>query len=248
MDERTIKNVLEAALLAVGRPLSMDQLSGLFGKRGAPSRDEIRKSIAELAKEYEDRGIELKPVASGYRIQIRKSMSDWLMPLWEERAPRYSRALLETLALVAYRQPITRGEIEEIRGVAVSTNITRTLLERGWVRVVGHRDVPGKPAMFGTTKEFLDYFGLRRLDDLPPLSEIQDLDALTPELDLPQSYPQDDMLELLDDQLEAADPGEVDSDSGGETRPAEPAATDPRQERSPEGGADVVQLQRPESA
>ena len=171
-------------------------------------------------------------------------MSDWLMPLWEERAPRYSRALLETLALIAYRQPITRGEIEEVRGVSVSTNITRTLLERGWVRVVGHRDVPGKPAMFGTTREFLDYFGLKRLDDLPPLSEIQDLEALAPELDLPQSFPQDDMLELLGGQLEPLEglppeTGEADEQDQqtGTQQASEPASSDR-----------VVELRRPESA
>ena len=144
-----------------------------------------------LAADYEGRGIELKEVASGYRIQIKSSMSDWLIPLWENRAPRYSRALLETLALIAYRQPITRGEIEEVRGVAVTTNIVRTLLERGWVNVVGHRDVPGKPAMLGTTREFLDYFGLKKLDDLPALSEFTELDDLTGMLRLsegPVSY------------------------------------------------------------
>ena len=180
MDENTIRNVIEAALLAAGRPLSMDQLAGLFGKRGAPSRQQIKAVLKDLEEQYENRGIELKQVASGFRIQIRKSMGDWLMPLWEERAPRYSRALLETLALIAYRQPITRGEIEEVRGVAVSTNIVRTLLERNWVRVVGYRDAPGKPAMFGTTREFLDSFGLRRLEDLPPLSDDGDDDEQEP--------------------------------------------------------------------
>src|SRR5690606_25753497 len=128
-------------------------------------------------------------VSTGYRIQIRRSMSDWLTPLWDERAPRYTRALLETLALVAYRQPITRAEIEEVRGVAVSTNIMRTLLERSWVRVVGHRDVPGKPAMFGTTKEFLDYFGLKKLEDLPPLADLKDA--------FPELAPQSDLIDAL---------------------------------------------------
>src|SRR5690606_6336240 len=141
-----------------------------------------------------DRGLEIKEVASGYRIQIKSSMSDWLTPLWEERAPRYTRALLETLALIAYRQPITRAEIEEVRGVAVSSNIIRTLMERNWVRVVGHRDVPGKPAMFGTTKDFLDYFGLKKLEDLPTLAEIKD--------GLPELSPQSDLVEVL--QAEAA--------------------------------------------
>ena len=197
MDQTEIKYVIEAALLAAGRPLSFERISELFGRRGAPDRDALKQAIESLADDYKGRGIELKEVASGYRVQIRSRMNDWLIPLWEERAPRYSRALLETLALIAYRQPITRGEIEEVRGVAVSTNIIRTLLERDWVRVVGHRDVPGHPAMFGTTREFLDYFGLKRLEDLPPLSEIRDLDHLNPELGLPETNPQVDLMDEL---------------------------------------------------
>ena len=197
MDQDEIKYVIEAALLAAGKPLSLDRLAELFGRRGAPDRDALKQALAALEEEYSKRGIELKEVASGYRIQIRRRMNDWLLPLWEERAPRYSRALLETLALIAYRQPITRGEIEDVRGVVVSTNIIRTLLERSWVRGVGHRDVPGQPAMFGTTREFLDYFGLKKLDDLPPLSEIRDLDDLNPELGLPEATPQVDLLEEL---------------------------------------------------
>ena len=205
MDETEIKYIIEAALLGAGRPLTLDQLSELFGKRSAPDRKTLKDVLGVLASDYEGRGIELKEVASGYRVQIRRSMSDWLTPLWEERAPRYSRALLETLALVAYRQPITRGDIEEVRGVAVSTNIVRTLLERGWVRVVGHRDVPGKPAMFGTTKEFLDYFGLKKLDDLPPLSEIRDLDNFNVELELPEPSPQAELLdEIAEENLPAS--------------------------------------------
>ena len=200
MELNEIKFVLEAALLAAGKPLSLERLGELFGRRGAPDRDTLRAALSALADDYEDRGIEVKEVASGYRIQVRNRMNDWLLPLWEERAPRYSRALLETLALVAYRQPITRGEIEEARGVAVTTNIVRTLLERNWVRVVGHRDVPGRPAMFGTTREFLDYFGLKKLDDLPPLSEIGDLVGLEPELGLPEVTPQVDLVEALDEE------------------------------------------------
>ena len=197
MELNEIKYVLEAALLAAGKPLSLDRLGELFGRRGAPDRDALRAALAALAEDYADRGIEIKEVASGFRIQVRSRMNDWLMPLWEERAPRYSRALLETLALIAYRQPITRGEIEEVRGVAVTTNIVRTLLERNWVRVVGHRDVPGRPAMFGTTREFLDYFGLKKLDDLPPLSEIADIVDVAPELGLPEVSPQVDLVEAL---------------------------------------------------
>jgi segregation and condensation protein B len=199
MELNEIKYVLEAALLAAGRPLSLERLGELFGRRGAPDRDGLRAALAALSEDYAERGIEIKEVASGYRIQVRSRMNDWLTPLWEERAPRYSRALLETLALIAYRQPITRGEIEEVRGVAVTTNIVRTLLERNWVRVVGHRDVPGHPAMFGTTREFLDYFGLKKLDDLPPLSEIADLVDISPELGLPEATPQVDLVEALGD-------------------------------------------------
>ena len=194
MVERTeIKHVVEAALLGAGRPLSLEQLATLFapGSDGA-THGTLRAVLEELSSDYAGRGIELKQVASGYRIQIRRSMTGQLAPLWEQRAPRYSRAMLETLALIAYRQPVTRGEIEEVRGVAVSTNIVRTLLERGWVRVVGRRDVPGKPALYATTREFLDYFGLKKLDDLPPLSDIQDLDDLNVALALPD--PQADLL------------------------------------------------------
>lgn len=152
MENGQIKNVLEAALLAAGRPLSMEQLRALFGEEGAPERDDIRAAIAALQADYEGRGIAVNEVASGFRIEVRASMAPWLARLWEERPPRYSRALMETLAIVAYRQPVTRGDVEQIRGVAVTTNIMRTLLERGWIKVVGYRDVPGKPAMYGDRK------------------------------------------------------------------------------------------------
>jgi len=184
MDTEQLKYIIEAALLAAGRPLSIDRLQGLFGQ-SQPSRQDIRAAVAELQDDYANRGIELVEVASGFRIQVRSSMAGHLEKLWEERPPRYSRALMETMAIIAYRQPVTRGEIEDIRGVSVSTNIMRTLLERNWVRVVGHRDIPGKPAMFGTTREFLDYFGLKKLDDLPSLAEMADLDRLNVQLDLP---------------------------------------------------------------
>jgi segregation and condensation protein B len=188
MDETEIKHVLEAALLAAGRPLSLERLTELFTSKGEPpDRATLKRALDALASDYSGRGIELKEIATGYRVQVKRNMGDWLQPLWEERAPRYTRALLETLALVAYRQPITRAEIEEVRGVVVSTNIVRTLLERNWIRVVGHRDVPGKPAMFGTTKEFLDYFGLKKLEDLPTLAEIKELPELSPQTDLLES-------------------------------------------------------------
>lgn len=185
MEQREIDYFIEAALLAAGRPLSIDQLQGLFDGRSTPEKAEIRKAIATLNDEYEARGITISEVASGFRIQVKAQMAERLQKLWEERPPRYSRALFETLALVAYRQPITRGEIEEIRGVSVGSNIVRTLMERDWIRVVGHRDVPGRPAMFGTTKSFLDYFGLKKLDDLPELADLSDWESLRVQLDLP---------------------------------------------------------------
>ena len=185
MSENHLKNVIEAALLAADRPLNLDALIGLFDDHERPERKAVREALDTLAQEYEGRGVRLAEVASGYRVQVREEMSEWLSRLWQERPPRYSRALMETLALVAYRQPITRGEIEDIRGVSVSTNIVRTLMERNWVRIVGHRDVPGKPAMYATTREFLDYFGLKSLESLPPLSELTDIDSINVELDLP---------------------------------------------------------------
>ena len=175
-----------AALLAAGRPLSAEQLQGLFDGRMTPQKTEIRTAISTLNDEYEGRGILIAEVASGYRMQIRTVMADQLQKLWEERPPRYSRALFETLALIAYRQPITRGEIEEVRGVSVTSNIVRTLIERDWVRVVGHRDVPGRPEIFGTTKGFLDYFGLKKLEELPPLADLADWESLRVQLDLPE--------------------------------------------------------------
>jgi len=187
MDQKRIRNIVEAGLLAVGGPLSIDQLQGLFGTDldSIPEKQDIRAAVAILTEEYADRGIQLVEVASGFRIQVRKELAEWISRLWLERPPRYSRALLETLSIIAYRQPVTRGEIEDVRGVAVSSNIVRTLLDRSWIRVLGHRDVPGKPAIFGTTREFLDYFGLKNLSDLPTLADISDLDNLNVELDLP---------------------------------------------------------------
>ena len=178
-----VKKVVESALLVAGRPLSIDQLLHLFGEEdGRPARDEIKATLEDLEIECEDRGYELKRVASGFRLQVRQDMAPWISRLWEEKPSKYSRALLETLAIIAYRQPITRGDIEGIRGVAVSSNIIRSLLEREWIRVVGHRDVPGKPALYATTRLFLDYFNLQRLGDLPPLNEIKDLAEINPEL------------------------------------------------------------------
>ena len=185
MDEQQIKYVIEAALLAAGRPLTVDKLVELFaGKGSGPDRATIKSAVDALAADYEERGLELKEVAGGFRLQVRREVNPWVARLREERPQRYSRALLETLALIAYRQPITRGDIEEVRGVSVRTNIIRTLQEREWIRVVGHRDVPGKPALFSTTKVFLDYFNLKSLDDLPSLAEIMDMESIEPELEL----------------------------------------------------------------
>lgn len=179
-----LKRIIEAALLAAAQPLSLAQLSALFGEHEMPSHQDMARALEELREDCAERGVELTEVASGFRYQVRADVNAWVARLWTERQTKYSRALLETLALIAYRQPITRGEIEQIRGVAVSTNIIRTLEEREWVRVVGYRDVPGKPALFGTSKIFLDYFNLKSLDELPPLAEIREIEDFDPQLTL----------------------------------------------------------------
>ena len=178
-----LKSVLEAALLAAAEPVSVERLAALFDEEQRPSLDTVRTALLELGRDYEGRGLELVEVASGFRVQVPQSFAPWVSRLWEERAARYSRALLETLALIAYRQPITRGEIEEVRGVSVSTTTIKTLLERGWIKVLGHREVPGRPALYGTTREFLDYFNLKNLAELPPLAAIRDLDLIGAELE-----------------------------------------------------------------
>ncbi len=178
-----IQAIAEAALLAAGKPLSLDQLRALFTEDERPARQVMEHVMMLLDGACKGRGFELRKVASGYRLQVREEFAPWVSRLFEEKPPRYSRALLETLALIAYRQPITRGEIEDIRGVTVSSNIIRTLLEREWVRVVGHRDVPGRPAMYATTRQFLDYFNLSGLDQMPPLSEIRDLEEIGREME-----------------------------------------------------------------
>lgn len=185
MSENHIRNVVEAALLAAGKSLPVADLAQLFDEDGRPEKPQIVAALQQLESEYADRGIELKETASGWRIQIKQGYGREVSRLWPERPQRYSRALLETLALVAYRQPITRAEIESVRGVAVNPNIIKTLMERDWVRVVGHRDVPGHPELLGTTREFLDYFGLRSIDELPPLAELKAMADLNPQLTLP---------------------------------------------------------------
>ncbi len=191
MTEDKLKNIIEAALLVASRPLGVTDLLALFSDEDGPipGRDEIRAALDALTGDYHGHGVELKQVASGWRLQSRAEYAPWLNRLWDERPPRYSRALLETLAIIAYRQPITRGEIEDIRGVSVSTNIIRTLTEREWIREAGHRDVPGRPTVYATTREFLDYFNLKSLSELPSLAELCDLDSINPDLFGLQEHP-----------------------------------------------------------
>lgn len=183
METDRLKPILEALLAASDKPLSINSIFDLFiGDIEQPNKDDIRKAIDELTAQYENSGMELKQVASGFRLQVKPVYESWVSRLWEQKPPRYSRALMETLALIAYRQPITRGEIEDIRGVSVSSNMIKTLQEREWVKPLGHKDVPGKPTLYGTTREFLDYFNLKSLNELPTLAEIRDLDQYHPEL------------------------------------------------------------------
>ncbi len=184
VDAVLLRKILEGAILAAGQPMTVAKLLELFDEAVAPGKDEIIAALQDIQAACAERGFELKEVASGWRFQVRDDLAPWVNRLWEEKPQKYSRALLETLSLIAYRQPITRGDIEEIRGVAVSSHIMKTLLERDWVKVVGHRDVPGRPSLYATTRQFLDYFNLKSLEELPSLSEIRDLDELNPVLDL----------------------------------------------------------------
>lgn len=174
MSGQPLKTIIEALLLAADRALSLDEIRSVFDEGERPGRDALRQALAALDEDCGQRGVELKEVASGYRLQVRRELAHWVNRLWEEKPPRYTRALLETLALIAYRQPATRGDIEDVRGVAVSTAIIRTLLDREWIRVAGHRDTPGRPELFVTTRRFLDYFNLKSLEELPPLDEISE--------------------------------------------------------------------------
>ena len=210
--DNKVKMIIEGLLLAAGRPLTLESIAAVFNEEERPENEELLGVLARIDEECGDRGFELTKVASGYRFQVKQELAEWVGKLWEERPPRYTRALLETLALVAYRQPITRGDIEEIRGVAVSSNIIRTLLDREWIRVVGQRDVPGRPSMFATTKQFLDYFNLESLQQLPALSEIRDIDggakdlgfeaelAAARVLEMPENAEDDASIELSDDE------------------------------------------------
>jgi len=182
--EHKISQVIEAVLLSASRPIDVQEIERVFPEDEKPTREEIRQALQEIEEQCKDRGVELKKVSSGYRLQVRQSLSSYVAKLWEERPQRFSKATLETLALIAYRQPITRGEIEEIRGVTIGTQLMRGLMERGWVKIVGQRDVPGRPSLYSTTKEFLDYFGLQHLRELPELPELPDLQSLDLELPL----------------------------------------------------------------
>lgn len=213
MEINKLKNILEAVLLGADRVLTVIHMEGLFElDEERPTRDEIRQALHEMAEDYQTRGYELKQVASGFRLQVRQEYATWVGRLWEERPARYTRALLETMALIAYRQPITRGEIEEVRGVSVSSNIVKTLLERDWIKVLGHKDVPGKPTLYGTTKEFLDYFNLKSLDQLPTLAEIKDLDSIHPELALDEHEQVEASDAQADEQLVVQNDGAIDND------------------------------------
>lgn len=202
MDEVRLRQIVEGLLLAAGKPLSLEQVSNIFTEEERPDNDTLRSVMDEIESACEGRGFELKKVASGYRFQVRQSVGEWVGRLWDEKPQKYSRALMETLAIVAYRQPLTRGDIEKVRGVAVSTTIMRTLLDREWVRVVGHRDVPGRPAMYATTRQFLDYFNLASLDQLPPLSDIRDMEDVNKELTLEEPEVTSRVLELPDEEQE----------------------------------------------
>jgi segregation and condensation protein B len=197
--DNKVKMIVEGLLLAAGRPLTLDAIGQIFAEDEMPDNSELQAVMAAIDESCNDRGFELKETASGFRFQVKQELSEWIGKLWEERPPRYTRALLETLALVAYRQPLTRGDIEEIRGVGVSSNIVRTLLDREWIRVVGHRDVPGRPAMFATTRQFLDYFNLKSLQELPPLADIKDLVEKSTELDLEDGLADARVLDLPED-------------------------------------------------
>ncbi len=228
MNADLIKRIIEGALLAAGKPMDIAKIESLFEEEQCPPRDQIRAALEEIEEDCRGRGFELAQTASGYRFQVRQDLAEWVNRLWTEKPKRYSRAMLETLALIAYRQPLTRGDIEQVRGVAVSSDIIRTLQERDWVRVVGYRDVPGKPALYATTKNFLDYFNLKNLEQLPALSEIKDFAELDPELELalsgkseapvaandevPDTSLEDFDLKQQDDGVELESEGELESD------------------------------------
>lgn len=231
MDQTLITRIIEAALLAANQPLTLAQLNGLFPDDEPAPAGSVGQALETLQADCAERGVELVELASGFRYQVKADVHRWVARLWTERQTRYTRATLETLALIAYRQPITRGEIEQVRGVAVSSNIIRALEEREWIRVVGHRDVPGKPALFGTTKGFLDYFGLKRLDELPPLSELKDIGELEPQF-----------------QFDGEKDAPKTIDAGGIGNEGDPATdTDTETDAAPDPSADEADDSAPES-
>ena len=206
MNHAQLKKVVEAALLALDGPLSVAELLSMFeDDPDKPNRQAVRKALHELMEDYADRGVELKEVASGFRFQVRSELADWVNRLYEERPQRYSQALLETLAIIAYRQPVTRGEIEDIRGVSLSTSIVRTLFEREWIKVVGHRDAPGHPELLATTSQFLDYFNLKELAELPILGEIKDLDEIEPDLFANDDQPREGIVQPAGEDAEGGE-------------------------------------------
>ena len=188
--ENKLIQIIEAALLSASRPLNIKEIQRLFPKDQTPDKEDIKQTLNEIEELCTNRGVELKRVSSGYRMQVKQSLSEYIAKLWEEKPQKYTKATLETLALIAYRQPITRGEIEEIRGVSVGTQLIRGILERGWIKIVGQRDVPGRPSLYATTKEFLDYFGLQHLRELPDLPDLPDVNSLDMELPLEEEKEQ----------------------------------------------------------
>ena len=213
METQQLKLILEGALLASSEPLPVNKLADLFDLDEKPENAVIKAALVELQKDCEERGYELVEVASGWRFQVRQQFAQWVNKLWDEKPAKYTRATLETLALIAYRQPITRGDIEDVRGVAVSSNIIQSLLERQWIRVIGHRDVPGRPALYATTKQFLDYFNLSSLEQLPSLSEIRDLDKINEELEFDMPAVEGQEGEASDDESDSDDSVEAGTDS-----------------------------------
>ena len=239
-DRQLLQRIVEGALLAAAKPMTVKQLAELFDRHERPAADEIQAALEDIQADIQNRGFELKQVASGYRFQVVQDVSKWVAKMWDEKPQKYSRALLETLSLIAYRQPITRGDIEEIRGVAVSSHIIKTLMEREWIRVVGHKDVPGRPAMFATTRRFLDYFNLNNLDELPSLAEIRDLDSMNTELALEGA----DTPPVAEG--ESAD-GEAKTDTDPQT-PTVDADSDDHLNSEGDDGADEVEPTQDESA
>lgn len=233
MELTQLRNIIEGALLAAGQPLNINRLKSLFEEGEAPETDQFKAALEMIAADCEGRGFELKEVGSGWRFQVRPDMAPWINRLWEEKPQKYSRALLETLALVAYRQPITRGDIEEIRGVAVSSHIIKTLVEREWIKVVGHRDVPGRPSLYATTRQFLDYFNLKNLEELPSLGEIRDLNDINSELDLGADAPPTD---------------ETQEDTSGDEAAVESEASAPETEAAPEHEPEAEYPSDPQAA